>query len=139
MKIPPEIRVFGDMKFRGKDCPREAAEQVTFFNQIRKHYPESFGLIAVHNRNEGLKSVQQVNKEKMEGMASGSPDVVIPGSPTFLCELKRLDHTICKWQPGQLPYLLAAQEQGAFCCVALGWQAAWEAFEHWRTHVLRSA
>ena len=139
MKIPEDIRVFGDVNFRDKKCPREGAEQVTFFNQIRKHHPETYGLTAVHTRNEGKKTASQVQKEKAEGMTNGAPDISIPGSPAFLCELKRRDRTICEWQPGQLPYLYAAQAQGAFCCVALGWEAAWEAFEYWRDHVLRPA
>lgn len=132
MKIPEGIKIYGSVDYRDKKCPREAAEQVTFFNQLRKIYPETYGLIAVHNRNEGKKSAAQVAKEKMEGMAVGSPDIMIPGNPSFLCELKRLDRTLCELQPGQLPYLLAAQELGSFCCIAFGWVAAWEAFEQWR-------
>lgn len=132
MKIPEEIKVYGDADYRDKKCPREAAEQVTFFNQLRKQYPNTYGLVAVHNRNEGKKTINQVAKEKMEGMATGAPDVMIPGAPAFLCELKRRDRTLSELQPGQLPYLLAAQRMGAFCCIALGWEAAWEAFEEWR-------
>lgn len=132
MKIPEGIKIYGDPEFRDKKCPKEAAEQVTFFNQLRLHYPDSFGLLAVHNRNEGKKTINQVAKEKMEGMAVGAPDIMIPGNPAFLCELKRQDRTLSALQDGQLPYLYAAQKLGAFCCVAFGWKAAWEAFEEWR-------
>lgn len=136
MKIPEGIKIYGDVNYRDKKCPREAAEQVTFFNQLRKAYPDTYGRIAVHNRNEGKKTASQVAKEKMEGMAVGSPDIMIPGNPSFLCELKRLDRTLCELQPEQLPYLEAAQDLGAFCCIAFGWKAAWEAFEEWRASTI---
>lgn len=74
----------------------------------------------------------QVAKQKSEGMTKGTPDIVIPGRRTFLCELKRRDHTKSTWQDGQQEYLLAAQKQGAFVCVALGVDAAMEAFDEYR-------
>lgn len=64
-------------------------------------------------------------------MATGASDVVIPGAPAFVCELKRRDHTKCTWQGGQQEYLRASQDAGAFACVALGWEAAWQAFGDW--------
>lgn len=132
MIFPDGIKIYGDLKFRDKKCPREGAEQVTFFNKLRREYPLSYGLIAFHARNEGKKTVQQVAKEKAEGMTTGACDIVIPGARTFLCELKRTDHTLCKLGDEQGPYLLAAQEAGAFCCIALGYLAAWQAFEEWK-------
>jgi len=131
MKLNPNIKVFGDINFRG-DCPSESAEAVTFFAKIRKQYPDSYGLIATHVRNEGKRSFQQVAKQKSEGMTKGVPDIIIPGAPSFLCELKRQDHTKSSWQDGQQEYLLAAQEAGAFVCVALGYVAAFEAFIFWK-------
>jgi len=131
MKLNPNIKVFGDINFRG-DCPSESAEAVTFFAKIRKQYPDSYGLIATHVRNEGKRSFQQVAKQKSEGMTKGAPDIIIPGAPSFLCELKRQDHTKSSWQDGQQEYLLAAQEAGAFVCVALGYVAAFEAFIFWK-------
>lgn len=139
MIFPEGIPVYGDQKFRDKKCPKEGAEQVTFFNQLRKRYPETFGKIALHARNEGKKTLQQVQKEKAEGMATGALDITIPGNPSFLCELKRTDHTLSALEPEQEPYMLAAQAAGSFVCIALGWAAAMEAFEYWRTHVLRAA
>lgn len=65
-------------------------------------------------------------------MATGASDIIIPASLSFVCELKRRDHTQSSWQPGQREYLTAAQDAGAFVCVALGWDAAWEAFNEWR-------
>lgn len=130
MKFHPQIKVYGDCTYRG-DCPLESAEQVTFFNQIRKLYPDTYGAIAVHIRNEGKKTHTQVAKEKAEGMTTGASDVLIPGCPSFVCEIKRKDHTKSKWQKGQQEYLTAAQEQGAFVCVALGYEAALAALKDW--------
>lgn len=130
MKFLDRIPVYGDQKWRGK-CPIEAAEQVTFFNRLRSEYPDTYGRIALHPRNEGKRHHTQTAKQKAEGMATGASDVVIPGAPAFVCELKRRDHTKCTWQGGQQEYLRASQDAGAFACVALGWEAAWQAFGDW--------
>lgn len=131
-----EIPIYGDLKWRGT-CPTEDVEQASFFAKLRRDYPDSYGLIAVHPRNEGLKMGGQfsaVIKHKAEGMTAGASDIIIPGAPSFVCELKRRDHTKSKWQDGQEAYLLAARRAGAFACVALGALAAWAAFEDWRKH-----
>jgi len=130
MIIPNWLPIYGDLEFRGQ-CPSETLEQVTFFGWVRREYPESLGMIAIHPRNEGKRHHAQVRTEKAEGMTPGAPDIIIPGSPTFVCELKRQDCTKSRWQPGQLDYLAAAQEMGAFVCVALGWEAAKEALQDW--------
>lgn len=39
MKFPLEIKVYGDMSYRG-ECPSENLEQVTFFNRLRREYPD---------------------------------------------------------------------------------------------------
>ena len=131
MKFPPQIKVYGDLSFRGK-CPHESADQITFFNNVRKIHPK-IGLIATHIRNEGKRSFSQAARQKAEGMTKGAPDVIIPGNPSFVCEIKRLDHTKSRWQDGQQEYLIAAQEMGSFVCVALGYEAALEALEEWIT------
>jgi hypothetical protein len=128
MKFPNDIAVYGNVDYRG-DCPPEAIEQVTFFNRLRMRYPNSWGIIALHPRNEGKKGFRQVAKEKAEGMTPGAADVIVPGDPGFVCEIKRRDHTKSKWQDKQLEYLNAAQEAGAFVCIALGADAAINAFE----------
>ena len=131
-KLP--FRIYGDPTFRGK-CPLESAEQITFFNQLRKAYPDTWGALALHPRNEQqLRGGQHrgMIKQKAEGMTPGASDVVIPARVSFVCEIKRQDHTQSKWQPGQVEYLTAAHEAGAFACLALGWQGAWQAFEAWR-------
>lgn len=122
------VPVYGDQSFRGK-CPSESVEQVTFFNRIRK--VPIWGRIALHPRNEGKRHFRQVNREKSEGMTEGASDIIIPGCPAFVCELKRRDHTQSQWQDGQIEYLEAAHNAGAFVCVALGADAATEAFEKW--------
>lgn len=128
------LRVFGDKSYRG-DCPKEVVEQVTFFNRLRREYPDSWGRIALHPRNEGLKTYAQVAREKAEGMAEGASDIVIPGSPAFVCEIKRKDHTRSKWEKCQLDYLEAAYRCGAFVCVALGADGATEAFNQYLKEV----
>ncbi len=125
--------VFGNKQFRG-DCPVESMEQVTFFNRLRAEYPDTWGAIALHPRNEQkLRGGQHraLIRQKAEGMTPGASDVIIPGRVSFVCEIKRQDHTKSKWQPKQIEYLTAAQNAGAFACVALGWEGAWEAFGEW--------
>lgn len=132
MKFPEWLTVFGDIDFRG-ECPKEGADMKTAFNQIKKRWPE-IGSITVHPKNEGKRQKGQFNQlqsDKLTGYVSGASDIIIPGSPTFVCELKRADHTKSRWQPGQLEYLKSCQEQGAFVCVALGWQGVIEAIEAW--------
>lgn len=131
--LPAGVLVFGDTLFRGK-CPKEDMEQVTFFSRIRSRYPETWGRLALHPRNEGLKANGQfstVQKHTAEGMTKGAADVIIPGRVAFVCEIKRRDHTQSAWKNGQIEYLGAAAEAGAFSCVALGVDGAWEAFEEW--------
>ena len=133
MKIPNDIPVYGDVSFRGP-CPTETAEQVTFFAELRRRWPDTLGIIALHPRNEQqLKKGQfsAIDRHKAEGMNPGASDVIIPGSPSFVCEMKRQDHTKSKWQEGQLPYLRAAKAKGSFVCVALGYAGAIQAVEEW--------
>lgn len=133
MKFPQWLSVFGDTAYRG-DCPQESAEQVTFFARLRREYPDSLGLIALHPKNEGKRSganFNALNMDKALGMAPGAADIIIPASVAFVCEMKRRDHTKSKWQDGQIEYLEAAQKQGAFVCVALGVDGAWEALQAW--------
>ena len=130
MKMPDWLSVYGDMDYRNKKCPTETAEQITFFNVLRREYPE-IGKVALHIRNEGKRTVQQAIRQKAEGMVSGASDIIIPGCPAFVCELKRADHTQSRWQDGQIEYLEACKNNGAFVCVALGHKAALEALKVW--------
>ena len=130
MIFPEWLPVYGDKDYRNKKCPHESAEQITFFNVLRRDYP-ALGMIAVHPRNEGKRTIQQTQRHKAEGMTPGASDIIIPGSPAFVCELKRADHTCSSWQPQQIEYLQAAKDNGAFVCVSLGHKAALEALTVW--------
>lgn len=132
MKFPDGLRVYGDINYRhdGK-CRHEDSEQIDFFSYLKVHWPQYYAL-AVHPKVEGRRTPQQAAKDKATGaMTKGASDIQIPGSPSFLCELKRLDHTQSHWEKGQREYLQAAQEIGAFTCVALGYKAALQALEEW--------
>lgn len=127
------VRVFGDPGWRGP-CPPEAAEQIAFFNQVRLRWPETLGRLAIHPRNEAMLRNGQhsaLMRHKAEGMTPGAADIIIPGAPAFVCELKRQDRTKSAWQPGQVEYLKAAAQAGAFTCVALGAEAAIDAVKEW--------
>lgn len=131
MLTPPHIRTYGDTTFRGK-CPTEEVEQATFFNRLRLQYPHSYGAIALHIRNEGKRTAQQMRKQKAEGgFVKGAADIVIPGAPCLVIEMKRKDPSQSRWQDGQIEYLEAAHAAGAFACVAFGYEAAWEALQEW--------
>lgn len=125
MKVPSWLRVYGDMDFRGK-CPLESAEQITLFNKVRSKHPQ-----ALHPRNEGKRTNNQVKRQKAEGMTPGASDIIIPGSPCFVGELKRRDHTQSRWQPNQIDYLESCHKAGAFTCVAFGYEAMLEAIGEW--------
>lgn len=131
MKFNPKIPVYGDLNYRG-DCPSEDAEHVTFLNMVRGTYPDTWGKLIVHPKNEGKRNPRQVAWDKARGsITKGAVDFILPASPSFVCEMKRADHTKSKWQSGQEDYLYTAQEWGAFSCVALGHMGAWEAFKAW--------
>lgn len=127
------VVTFGDLTFRGK-CPAEDMEQITFFSRLRRSYPDTWGALALHPRNEGLRTgghLGAVARHKAEGMTAGAADIIIPARVAFVCEMKRMDYTKCQWQDGQLRYLKAAARGGAFACVALGYDAAWQALQGW--------
>ena len=126
MHLPNDIKVYGDLNYRGA-CPKEALEQVTFFNRLRREYPDTLGIIAFHVRNEGKRTHLQAASEKAEGMTAGAPDILIPGAPAFVCELKRRDHTKSEVSQKQLAFLRASGAAGSVVCIALGVDAAWEA------------
>lgn len=127
------VLTFGDTSYRGA-CAKEDQEQVTFFNRLRREYADTWGRIALHPRNEGLKTGGQfgsVLRHKAEGMTQGAADIVIPARISFVCELKRRDHTKSDWQDGQIDYLITVAKAGGFSCVALGADAAMWALECW--------
>jgi hypothetical protein len=130
MKFPEWLPVFGATEYRG-ECPKETAEQITFVSRVRREYPETHGRLIVHIQNEGKRTAGQTFYAKASGLTKGASDIVIPGERTFICEIKRADHTKSKWQDGQLDYLKAAHDAGAFACVALGADGASAALAEW--------
>ena len=134
IKSYPGIQLFGDQKFRSKQCPRESMEQISFVNAIRAQYPDSYGLILIHPENEKKLVNGQfsaVSKSRAMGMSKGASDIIIPGNPAFVCEIKRADKTLSDISLEQLAYLYAAKDAGAFVCIALGHAAATDAFNDW--------
>lgn len=129
------IKIYGDLSYRDKKCPKESVEQITFINRVRKEFPDTHGLTLFHVKNEGklIKGqFQAITKDKAMGMVTGCVDIHNHGSPSFCMELKRRDPTLSEISDEQIKYLLAAQKNGSFVCVALGHEAAWEAFNDWR-------
>ena len=122
MKIPQWLKTYGCIDFRG-DCPREDAELMTFFNELKRLYPH-LSAIAIHPDNEGLIIGTGHNvhiKQKAKGaIKKGASDIIIVGNPTFVCEMKRQDHTKSQWQDGQLEFLEASKKNGAFVCIEIG-------------------
>lgn len=129
MKFNPEIPVYGDQSYRNKKAPKESAEQITFVARVRREYPDSYGALIVHIKNEGKRTRGQAYHDNASGLTPGASDIVIPSGRTFVCEMKRKDHTLSAWQDGQQEYLLAAKAAGAFVCVALGHEGAWAALQ----------
>ncbi len=72
-----------------------------------------------------------MDREKLHGgFVKGASDIILPGRPTFVCELKSQSKT-AKISPEQESYLLAAHSAGAWCCVAYGYIGALQAFNDW--------
>ena len=118
------MKIF-DSGYRG-DCPAETLEQMTVIAYIRKRCP-----VVIHPRNEGQRSHRQTIRHKAEGLTTGASDIIIPGSPAFVCELKRKDRTQSKVSKAQLAYLIECEKLGAFCCIAYGHEEAIKAFHEW--------
>jgi hypothetical protein len=122
------VRIYGE-KVKGRQ-PRENAEMITFFNELRTLYPE-LARLATHIKNEGKRNIHQANKDKAEGLVKGFADIVIVGSPAFVCEMKSKSKT-SKISPEQCEFLIAADKNGAFTCIAYGYKAALEAVKEWK-------
>lgn len=132
-ELNPLIKVYGNTEFRG-ECAKEDAELMTFFNELKRLYPD-LARIAIHPDNEGLvigTGHLHHSKQKAKGAINkGAADIVIVGNPTFVCELKRRDHTKSRWQDGQIEFLESCQAKGAFVCVSFGYESALEAVKDW--------
>ena len=119
-------KVYGK-KEKGKQ-PSENAEMITFFNVLREDYPD-LAVIATHIKNEGKRNINQIGKDKAEGLVTGFPDIVILGNPAFCCEMKSKGKS--KISEDQEKVLNAATKNGAFACVAYGYEAAIDAVIEW--------
>lgn len=109
------------------DHPSETMEMATFFSQLPPHLK----CIALHIRNEGKMSHAQYAKVKAAGgYVKGASDIVIPGAPSFVCELKSLSKK-ARVSKEQVKYLNDAAANGAFSCLCYGWEAAMEAVQAW--------
>lgn len=130
MLFTKEISVFGDARFRGK-CRRESIEQIDCFAYLKHNHPELYA-IAIHPKLEGVLNYKQVTSMRASGsLNAGASDIIIPGAPAFVCEIKRKDHTKSRWAKDQQGYLLGSQKTGAFACVALGFEGFKLALEAW--------
>ena len=123
------IKEYGK-KVKGK-VPIESAEMITFFNYVRREYPNTYGKTITHVRNEGKRNIQQTQKQKAEGMITGASDIFCPGCPSFTCEMKSTSTKGAKVSAEQKIYLDAVDKTGGFACVARGYKGAIEAFEEW--------
>jgi len=131
MKLPDWLPVYGKQE-KGKQ-PSETLEQVTFFNRLRDQYPDTYGLIAIHIRNEGKRTWQAASREKAEGMVTGAADIIIPGNPSLVIEMKSKSKT-AKISDDQIAYLEAAKKAGSMVCIAFGADGATMAFNEWRNN-----
>ena len=77
-------------------------------------------------------SASEAKKDHLMGLLAGFSDIVIIGSPVFLCELKKADITKSKISDDQEAFLINAQKAGAFVCVALGHKGFFDALEAWK-------
>jgi hypothetical protein len=104
----------------------EAMEQITFLNWLKNNYYD-FWLVAIHIKNEGKRTMNQIQAEKAKGFKTGASDIIIPGSPSFLCEMKATKNKKGATKQQQ-EYIKNAENIGAFACVAYGHEAAIDAF-----------
>lgn len=133
MKFEPWMNVFGDQSFRG-NCPKEDYVLSSFIAHVRRVYPDTYGLVAFHPKNEGKRTGAQSKADSIKGLTKGVCDVVIIGNPVLCLEIKRQDHTQSKWSgPEQVAFLKQSLAGGAYVAVSLGYDASIQAFEHWLT------
>ncbi len=131
MRLPKQIPIYGDIHFRDKNCRAESTEQKEFFGILKECYPKIYRL-AFHPKNGAKRTPQQIQAAKEQGALNpGVSDIIVPGNPTFVCELKRVDHTESTLSKDELDYLIASQDGGAFSCIALGCEGALMALNEW--------
>ena len=130
MKIPEWLPKFGSLK-KSNENPKEDYVLSSIVSCIRMDYPNTYGLVAFHVKNESKRTTGQIRADKAKGLTKGVSDLIVIGNPTLCMEIKRDDS--CYFESGQLEFLEQAQKNGAFVCLAVGYDGAKEAFNHWLT------
>ena len=128
MKTPTWLPKFGDLP-KSTSNPAEDYVLSSLISRIRNDYPSSYGLVAFHVKNESKRTTGQIRADKAKGLTKGVSDLIVIGNPTLCMEIKK-DNS-CRFEDGQLEFLQQAQKQGAFVCLAIGYQGAKDAFEYW--------
>ena len=128
MKTPTWLPKFGDLP-KSTSNPAEDYVLSSLISRIRNDYPLTYGLVAFHVKNESKRTTGQIRADKAKGLTKGVSDLIVIGNPTLCMEIKK-DNS-CRFEDGQLEFLQQAQKQGAFVCLAIGYQGAKDAFEHW--------
>ena len=128
MKTPNWLPVFGDLP-KSTSNPAEDYVLSSLISRIRNDYPSTYGLVSFHVKNESKRTTGQIRADKAKGLTKGVSDLIVVGNPTLCMEIKK-DNS-CRFEDGQLEFLQQAQKQGAFVCLAIGYQGAKDAFEHW--------
>ena len=130
MKTPHWLPKFGDLP-KATTNPAEDYVLSSLISRIRNDYPSSYGLVAFHVKNESKRTQGQIKADKIKGLTKGVSDLIVIGNPTLCMEIKK-DNS-CRFESGQLEFLQQAQKGGAFVCLAIGYDGAKAAFEHWLT------
>ena len=130
MKTPAWLPKFGDLP-KATTNPAEDYVLSSLISRIRSVYPSSYGLVAFHVKNESKRTQGQIKADKIKGLTKGVSDLIVIGHPTLCMEIKK-DNS-CRFESGQLEFLQQAQKGGAFVCLAIGYDGAKAAFEHWLT------
>ena len=129
MKTPAWLPKFGDLP-KSTSNPAEDYVLSSLISRIRNDYPSTYGLVAFHVKNESKRTTGKIRADKAKGLTKGVSDLIVIGNPTLCMEIKK-DNS-CRFEDGQLEFLQQAQKQGAFVCLAIGYQGAKDAFEEWR-------
>ena len=127
MKTPTWLPKFGDLP-KSTSNPAEDYVLSSLISRIRNDHPSTYGLVAFHVKNESKRTTGQIRADKAKGLTKGVSDLIVIGNPTLCMEIKK-DNS-CRFEDGQLEFLQQAQKQGAFVCLAIGYQGAKDAFEY---------
>lgn len=140
MRLPKDIPIFGDVDFRDTLKLRkkdEDCEQIDSVAWLKENHPDDHALF-VHPKNEGRKNHKQITKDiKMGSFTIGASDAIIPCILPFVCEIKQKDHTHSSISAKQLKYLRTAKRNGAFACIALGFDGFKLAHREWKQQQAR--